>query len=155
MSEPTNGQDVCAHSCTQLLEATHFETNKTYSYNVDLTLHIDTDNGVETYGLRSGRAQIAEITAIADVSAYDACKLVLQLRSVHITGVSNHAPLTQQLESEPLHFAYDDDKVLHLCESSDKQWVINVKKSIIISLQMSNFDHSQKQSVGKDKPIKN
>jgi len=124
-----------------------YEQGKTYIYNVDLVTRIGQSASSLDDSSEESEQEV-KISAHADIAAYSTCELVLQLRKVHLSGVQNHGQLARELEQEPLHFAYEDGKIVDICGSpSDNKWVVDVKKSIISALQMSSSDMSQKQTV--------
>ena len=95
--------------------------------------------------------QEVQITAVAEISAYSQCELVMKLRGVTFSGFEHQASersLAQQLESSPIHFALEDGVVTDVCaDQADEQWLVDVKKSIISALQMSSQSVAQQQTV--------
>ena len=146
--------NVCSQSCNRVRSQIFFQPGKTYTFNINLLTRIGTLPGNEEISNlynaeRSSSDQEIRISGIADISSYSACELVLKLRNFHLAGIENHAQLAAQLEAEPIHFAYEDGEIVHICTaaSTDKQWVLNLKKAIISSLQMTSLNVSKKQKV--------
>ena len=95
--------------------------------------------------------QEVQITAVAEISAYSQCELVMKLRGVTFSGFEHQTSersLAAQLESSPIHFALEDGVVTDVCaDQADEQWLVDVKKSIISALQMSSESVAQQQTV--------
>ncbi|KAI2809838.1 hypothetical protein BLOT_000990, partial [Blomia tropicalis] len=135
-------ENICSQTCNQHYPHVQFEIGQTYTYDAKLNTQIENRVGD---GIRN---QEVSITTQVDISVYSPCELVLQLRQVHLTGTKNDSDLSQQLEKESVHFSYENGRVKHVCSSTnDEKWIVNIKKSIISSLQISTSNLSTKQTV--------
>lgn len=125
-----------------------YQPGQTYVYNVDLMTRIGGQmSPVESQ--QEEQQQEVKISALADISIYGQCELVMKLRKVHVAGLAaSGQALAEQLQSKAIHFAFEDGTVVDVCaDQEDDQWVIDVKKSIISALQMSSSDVSQQETV--------
>lgn len=140
---------VCAQTCNLLNRQIQYTPGQTYVYNVQLMTRIGEQANLEDE--QACEPQEVQITAVAEISAYSQCELVMKLRGVTFSGFEHQQSeksLAAQLESSPIHFALEDGVVTDVCaDQADEQWLVDVKKSIISALQMSSQSVAQQQTL--------
>jgi hypothetical protein len=112
-----------------------YDSGKTYYYSFETSSHLS----IEDYD-NNGNDQPLVISGQMELSSYDTCELGLQLSDVKINGLSNEQQfiIKQSLESNPIMFGLSDGRIVGVCPSLDDQdYVIDIKKSLIGSLQMT------------------
>ncbi|OTF82535.1 hypothetical protein BLA29_002845, partial [Euroglyphus maynei] len=145
-----DGEDkfTCVQSCSyseSSKQPVEYQTGTTYSYQVQLSTKLN-----DQHSSIDSNNQV-RIEAIADLSVYGPCETVLRLRQVKIVGIEDErqaAEMKTQLESYSTHFAIQGGEIEHVCaEHVESEWTVNIKKSIVSSIQVSAKSLTEKSSV--------
>ncbi|RWS07218.1 uncharacterized protein B4U79_17751 [Dinothrombium tinctorium] len=113
---------------TAAAQTFHYLRGEAYRYKFENRIKIEVNQG-STELIVSG---LAKIEPLID------CEFGLKLSDVNIEGVSNPQDYIKKLESNLLLFSFDDGLIENVCPiQSEEEWVLNIKKAILSSLQIS------------------
>lgn len=145
---------ICAQRCQDTGDLINYKTGQTYTYQIELTTKLNQRNNGQsnTYNQQQQKEKTnVQIRALADLSIYQPCEMVLRVRQAQINGIedneqTNH--MKAQLERQSTHFAYENGRVGSVCsEENEAEWTTNIKKSILSAIQMSAESIDKKSSI--------
>lgn len=133
----------------------NYQTGHTYTYQIELTTKLSQRNKdqLNTYYQQQKQKENTnvQIRALADLSVYQPCEMVLRVRQTQISGIEDDEQVNQmkaQLERQSTHFAYENGRVGSVCsEESEAEWTTNIKKSILSAIQMSAESIDKESSI--------
>lgn len=116
------------------------EIGSTTTMNYETTSEIVLENGQKT--------QIS-VKAKVDISTISKCEYQMRLRKVQIDGPREAETMKKQLERHATKFSQDNSRLESICFDREETWVLNLKKAILSTLQVS-VHQKDEQIVEKD-----
>lgn len=132
---------TCSSKCLNHENNLFREIGSTHHFDYKTNSEIELENGQRTQ---------VQLRAKVEVSTISRCEHQIQLRKVQIDGPKETEVMRRQLEKHSTKFAQDNGRIEQVCfDENEETWVLNLKKSILSTLQVSQREQTEKM-VEKD-----
>lgn len=127
-----DGELKCATTCADPVNQ-YYDSGKSYEYTYDATVK----HSFQTNASPDQTSQL-EIQANFRIDVLSPCEHVLTVTQAYIDN-GDLQEWQAALMQNPLHFSYQDGVIPTICAAnSDPTWVLNIKRGILSSLQVSS-----------------
>jgi hypothetical protein len=125
----TGDSSQCSKSCKEP-ENFLYQTGKSYIYKFETSSKI--------LNQKSNEGPEFLIKGTAKINVYKPCEYGLKLDSIEIKGVKEEAKYARLLTQHVLPFSFDDGLIESICPvAGEETWVLNIKRALLSSLQVS------------------